>query len=157
MSKFRTLYAEAIELANGQNKQAAIYQIGNLLFLIPLTDIIDIPDTVEIRPVPGSVDYFKGVFLYNGKPILLIDTPRILSLPEIESNTVMIVKALGNEEYAFVISNIAQVLPYSDSWEQAPPGEHEKILPEFIEKVIKINQNTLYQLKINKLFNKNHA
>lgn len=157
MSKFQTLYAEAIEQMNGQNRQAAIYQIGNLLLLIPLADIVDVPDTVEIRPVPGSVDYFKGAFLYNGKPILLIDTPRILSLPEIESNTVMIVKALGNEEYAFVISNIAQVLPYSDSWEQTPPGEHEKILPEFIEKVIKINQNTLYQLKINKLFNKNHA
>lgn len=154
-SKFKELYAEAIEKSQGHDKQAAIYRIGNIFFLIPLQDIIDVQDAVKIRAVPGSAEFFKGFFLYNGKPIMLIDTPYVLSLPCDEAHTAMIVKTLGNDAYALLINDIAQVAPYNDSWAQSPPTEVEQIKAEYIEKVIRINQNTLYQLKINKLFSKN--
>lgn len=155
-SKFKELYAEAIEKSQGHDKQAAIYRIGNILFLIPLQDIIDVQDAVKIRVVPGAAEFFKGFILYNGKPIMLIDTPYVLSLPNDEAHTVMIVKTLGNDAYALLINDIAQVAPYNDSWAQSPPAEVEKIKAEYIEKVFRINQNILYQLKINKLFNRNH-
>jgi chemotaxis signal transduction protein len=155
-SKFKELYADAIEKTQGHDKQVAIYRIGNLLFLIPLQEIIDVQDVVEIRDVPGAAEFFKGFIIYEGKPIMLIDTPYVLSLPRDEAHTVMIVKTLGNDAYALLINEIVQVAPHNDLWAQFPPTENEKIKTEYIEKVIKINQNIVYQIKINKLFGKNH-
>jgi chemotaxis signal transduction protein len=155
-SKFRELYAEAIEKTQGHEKQAAIYRIGNILFLIPLQEIIDLQDVVEIRNVPGAAEFFKGFFIYDGKPIMLIDMPYVLSLPRDEAHTAMIVKTLGNDAYALLIKDLVQVAPYSDSWVQSLPAEVEKIKSEYIEKVFRIDQNILYQIKINKLFSKNH-
>jgi chemotaxis signal transduction protein len=155
-SKFKVLYAEAIEKTQGHEKQAVIYRIGNLLFLIPLQEIIDVQDVVEIRDVPGAAEFFKGFFIYEGKPIMLIDMPYVLSLPSDEAHTAMIVKTLGNDAFALLINEIVQVAPHNDLWAQFPPTESEKIKTEYIEKVIKINQNIVYQIKINKLFSKNH-
>jgi chemotaxis signal transduction protein len=154
-SKFREQYSQAIEKSKGDEKYALIYRIGDALLLIPLNEVIDILESVQTSKVPGSVEFFDGFFSYKGKPVILLNTPLVLSLSGEGADTVMIVRLLGGDMFGIKITSVVQVIPYNDSWEQHSTSEMDIIHPVFVEDAVKINQNIIYQIKLNRLFSKN--
>lgn len=155
ISKFKEVYSEAIRQSKEQNTQVLIYRIGDALLMIPLNEVVDVLESVEKVKVPGSAEFFSGFFPYEGKPVIILDVPRVLSLSGEGADTIMIIRLLGGDMFGLMITGVVQVIPQSDSWERYQPVETDMIHPVFIEQAFNINQNIVYQLKLNRLFSKN--
>ena len=156
ISRFKEKYSEVIEHSKNRSKYLLVYKIGPVSFCIPVNEVVDVVANVETRKIPGSAEFFKGIFLYDEKPVFLLDAALVLSLHGESATEVMIVNLWGGELYGITITGISQVIPLDESLKSYTPGDNEIIHPVFVDKAYEINQNAVYQLKMEKLFSRNN-
>jgi len=149
---FKDRFADAIEKQQQGEEQALVYRLGDTLCLIPFKDIEDVVTPENVRKVPGASDFFKGFFIYEKKPIVLIDTIRKIGIKEHECPMAIIYNSEEKSSPALSISNILQAIPYNESYIHPISSENEYPLPiQYIEKVFNINQNIIFQLNLSSL------
>jgi chemotaxis signal transduction protein len=56
--------------------------VGNATLALPLSDIAEVLPTPRLAPVTSMPSVARGVFMFGGKPKVVIDLARLLDLPE---------------------------------------------------------------------------
>jgi chemotaxis signal transduction protein len=152
MINFKQRYINEIERQNKGEDYALIYSLGNNICVIGLDSVIDILSGNDIRHIPGSVDYFSGIISYEGKSIPVINTFKRLRVEDQKTADLLIYRN-KNDYIAFSIGSILQVSKYDKNNEQEISTAETYTIPkEFIDKIIKINDNILYKIKVSSLY-----
>jgi chemotaxis signal transduction protein len=111
MSEFREKNAVFYKKSDEGEPHGLLYNIGNSLFFITLENIVDIINPEYIREVPGGIEHFIGIFLYNDSPRCLIDTNKRLDITPSISPLAMLINTKNDGIMAFTIDNTYDIIP----------------------------------------------
>ena len=141
--------------------QYLIFDVDNRKFGINILSIKEIIRMKEVEGLPQMVEYVRGVILYRGTTIPVVDLRRLLGLGETEyhERTVMIVVEFEEKKQtrliAFIVDNVREVRDiFADDIEKPKHAGGNKV-PEYIVGLTKdddeirtlINLDTLLQIR----------
>ncbi|HOV12687.1 MAG TPA: chemotaxis protein CheW [Spirochaetota bacterium] len=136
------------------------FKISNELYGINIMEVREIIRYTEITPIPNSPDFVDGVITVRGEIIPIVDLGKRFHF---ESKTFnedeellrgIIVIMVEDMTIGVVIDQVNRVLSINSSQIQPPPQMISGIGAEYIQGVVKFDENLLVILNINKLFNR---
>ena len=122
---------QTIDLSNKNAKddlegQSLTFFIGDTMYGLPLTNVVEIIDVYPITSVPGTPAYVKGVINLRGSILPLVDIRLKFGQPEREydDQTNIIVTVLDDVSLGMVVDRVANVV-------RAEAVNNTSALPEF--------------------------
>ena len=149
---------QAKQDAKVPTKKLLFFWIDNKLFAVRATYIVEILDNIEVYPVPEPYDYVEGLVNLRGEIVTAINTRKRLSMPEKEeANTSILLfmeYSVNNkiEKLAFYIDSFLGVREVKQKDIKAVPDFGENIDPDFVQGVVKIEDDFAKVLNVSKLF-----
>ncbi|MEA3496028.1 MAG: chemotaxis protein CheW [Bacteroidota bacterium] len=132
--------------------------LGNELFAANVKNVLHILPIQNITSVPNSPDYMKGVINLRGQVLAVIDAKEKFNMKKTDTtkNTCIIVFEIELDDETInigaIVDSVNNVLKIDDKNIKPPPAIGEKYKSEFIEGVIKHQNDFIILLNINKLF-----
>jgi len=142
-----------------QNVQLVTFQISNNLYGIDIMDVDSIVDIENIRDLPNSPNYAKGIFNLRGEIIPLIDLKERFHLQKLESKEE---EALGSyvlinfddTKLAIIIGKLAGVTLVDIDDIKDPPEIVAGIGAKYIHGIVEEDDNYLTILNVRSIFSK---
>jgi purine-binding chemotaxis protein CheW len=133
------------------------FELCDGLFGIDITLVKEINRNVEFTSIPDSPVHVVGLFNMRGQIVTLLDLGKLM---EYESNnktdiaTCIILKAAPNDpnQIGFLIDGSGDVIDIDDDLCEPPPSNVGGIDGEFIKSVVKLKDDLLMLLNLNKIF-----
>jgi purine-binding chemotaxis protein CheW len=140
--------------------QLVTFQLGSEKYGIDIMEVKEIVRNQEVRPIPNSPAWVQGLLNLRGKIIPIIDLHERFQLgrlkPEEDDDTdpggIMVVTISGRE-LGIVIDRILRVLSIDSSDLQVPPQMMSGIGTEYVQNVVKEDDDYLIILNTRRLFN----
>jgi len=134
------------------------FKLGNELFAAHVGKVLNILELTRITEVPKAPAYMKGVINLRGSVLPVVDT-RIkfnMSPTQFSKNTCIIVMNLnidGEEvELGALVDSVQEVIEIQKDQIKAPPSIGAKYKSEFIIGMIKLDEQFVMLLNIDKVF-----
>lgn len=128
-------------------------------FAVNVAKVIEILEVPKITSVPRSPSYLKGVINLRGNVLPVIDT-RVkfqLSPIELKVDTCIIVMEIEIDDEEVIlgamVDSVSEVLEIQPSDIKPSPSIGSKYNPEFIDGVVKVDDDFVMFLNIGKVFN----
>lgn len=133
-------------------KQYIIFKTNSQSLGIPIERIEKIIEFEEGKKIPEPLPYMMGVIEYNGKVLPVIDLNKRLYGREIVKNinTKIIVVNWKAKHVGLAVEDILGIKSYENEYE-APTKELE-ISKEYVEGFIKLPEDIIIVLDVDKLF-----
>ena len=134
------------------------FRLKNELFAVEVKNVIEILDVPKITSVPKSDPYMKGVINLRGKVLPVIDTCLKFDLPEIslkKETCIIVINININQEVeqcGILVDEVLEVFERDKSDIQPSPNLEAKKRNEFVEGVLKIEEEFLILLDLDKAF-----
>lgn len=139
------------------------FRLGDELFAANVSKVIEILEIPKITRVPRSPDFMRGVINLRGSVLPVIDTRAKFGLPQTEDtvNTCIIVLSVELEGQTITIGAISdavqEVLEIDESQVQAAPSIGSKYKSEFIDGMVKRDEQFIMILNLDMVFSSNEA
>ena len=134
------------------------FRLGDELFAANVSKVIEILEVPKITKVPRSPDFMRGVVNLRGNVLSVIDSRTKFGLPPTADtiNTciiVMIVNVEGQDiTMGVIVDAVQEVMEIEESNIQALPEIGSKYKTEFIEGMVKRDDQFIMILNMNLLF-----
>lgn len=134
------------------------FKLGNETFATNVRKVSNILELVKITEVPDSPPYLKGVINLRGSVLPVIDTRIKLDLTptEFTKNTCILVLNIKDKEENIpvggLVDAVSEVVQVDDNQISSPPGIGDKYKSDYITNMIKINDNFVMLLDMDKVF-----
>jgi purine-binding chemotaxis protein CheW len=101
-----------------------LFHIGETLYGLPLTVVLEILHMQKITSVPKVAPYIKGVINMRGKAVPAVDLRLKLGLEErpYDTLTCMIVLEIGTSHVALIVDNVKEVVLLEPEKRSDPPS-----------------------------------
>ncbi len=139
------------------------FRLGDELFAANVSKVLEILEIPKITKVPRSPAFMRGVVNLRGNVLPVIDTRNKFGLPSVEDtiNSCILVLTIALEDKEIVLGTIVdavqEVMEIEDSAIQPLPSVGTKYKSEFIEGMVKRDDQFIMILDINRLFSSNEA
>ena len=139
------------------------FRLGDELFAANVGKVIEILEVPKITKVPRSPDFMRGVVNLRGSVLSVIDSRTKFGMPVIQDtiNTciiVMIVKVEGQDiTLGAIVDSVQEVMEIGDAQMQDMPTIGSKYKSEFIEGMVKRDDQFIMILNIDALFSSNEV
>ncbi len=137
------------------------FRLGEELFAVNVAKVLEILEVTKITKVPKSPDYMRGVINLRGSVLPVIDT-RVkfdMSLITDTVNTCIMVLNIQMDNDTLVlgalVDAVQEVLEIGAEQIKAAPSIGSKYKSEFIEGMVKINEQFIMILDMDKVFSSN--
>jgi len=139
------------------------FRLGDELFAANVSKVIEILEVPKITKVPRSPEFMRGVVNLRGNVLSVIDSRTKFGLPPTEDtiNTciiVMIVNVEGQDmTLGVIVDAVQEVMEIEESNVQSLPEIGSKYRTEFIEGMVKRDDQFIMILNMNLLFSSSEA
>lgn len=139
------------------------FRLGDELFAANVSKVIEILEVPKITKVPRSPEFMRGVVNLRGNVLSVIDSRTKFGLPPTEDtiNTciiVMIVNVEGQDmTLGVIVDAVQEVMEIEEANIQSLPEIGSKYRTEFIDGMVKRNDQFIMILNMNQLFSSNEA
>ena len=134
------------------------FNLGDEAFAAHVSKVLNILEMTKITEVPKSPDYMKGVINLRGTVLPVVDTRIKFGMPPTEytNNTCIVVMEIemGRDivQVGALVDSVQAVLEIEDSQIQPPPSIGSKYKSEFIYGMVKVDDNFIMLLDMDKVF-----
>lgn len=138
--------------------QLVTFQLGEELYGVNIMDVKEIVRLQNVRVIPNAPYYVEGIINLRGEIIPIIDLHkrfRIQALPKDETDFDggFIILNIDNNKIGIIIDKVARVVSVREEDVKDPPQMISGIGSEYIEGVVREENQYLIVLNIWKLFN----
>ncbi len=139
------------------------FRLGDEIFAANVGKVLEILEIPQITKVPRSPEFMRGVINLRGSVLPVIDTRTKFGLPPIDDtvNTCILVISVIIGEQTVTIGatadSVQEVMEIEEKQIQAPPSIGSKFKSEFIEGMVKINEQFIMILNLDTVFSSNEA
>ena len=137
-------------------RQFLTFRLMEELFAIDVISVIEILEMTKITKVPKSPDFLLGVINLRGNVLPVIDARIKFGMPkkELTLDSCIIVMNIevedGTVTLGALVDAVSEVLEVNESTIQEPPSIGSRYNSEFMEGLVKINEEFIMILKIGK-------
>ncbi len=137
------------------------FKLGEELFAANVGKVIEILEVPKITKVPNSPAYMRGVINLRGSVLPIIDTRSKFSMPKVDDtvNTCIIVLNIEMDNDTLVlgalVDAVQEVLEISLNQIKAAPSLGSRYRSEFIDGMVKIQEQFIMILNMDKVFSSN--
>lgn len=134
------------------------FRLADELFTANVSKVLEILEIPKITKVPRSPGFMRGVINLRGIVLPIIDTRAKFGLPEAVDTInsciiVMDVRMEGqNITIGAVVDAVQEVMEITESDIQAAPAIGSRYRAEFIEGMVKLNEQFIMVLDLDKVF-----
>jgi purine-binding chemotaxis protein CheW len=134
------------------------FRLMDELFAIDVVKVIEILEMTKITKVPKSPDFLLGVINLRGNVLPVIDARIKFGMPkkELTPDSCIIVMNIevedGTVTLGALVDAVSEVLEVNENTIQEPPSIGSRYNSEFMEGLVKINDDFIMILKIGKAF-----
>jgi len=134
------------------------FKLGDEIFASNVRKVLNILEMTKITKVPKSPNYMKGVINLRGTVLPLVDTRIKFEMPETKftANTCILVLDIELDgetvHIGALVDSVQEVLEIEESQIQPPPSIGNKYKSEFIEGVVKIDDDFIMLLDMDLIF-----
>jgi purine-binding chemotaxis protein CheW len=139
------------------------FRLNNEIFAAGVDKVLEILEIPKITHVPRSPDYMRGVINLRGNVLPVIDTRSKFGLePTADTiNTCIIVMNLAIDDQQIsigaVVDAVQEVMEISDNDIQPAPSVGSRYKAEFIQGMVKYNDQFIMKLDVDKVFSSDEA
>jgi purine-binding chemotaxis protein CheW len=96
--------------------QIVIFTLDDLLYALPLPNVLKVIHAIEIRNLPQAPEIISGIINLKGKIIPVADIRKRFGLPEHETgpDDHIIIADTGKRQIAIIVDLVTEVSDYSD-------------------------------------------
>lgn len=137
-------------------KQYIIFKTNSQSLGIPIDRIEKIIEFEEGKKIPEPLPYMMGIIEYNGSVLPVIDLSKRLYGIDIikDMNTKIIVVNWKGKHIGLAVEDILGIKSYEKEYES--PNKELEISKEYVEGFIKLSQDIIIVLDVDKLFIQDH-
>jgi purine-binding chemotaxis protein CheW len=134
------------------------FKLGEEVFAANVGKVLNILEMTKITEVPKAPEYMKGVINLRGTVLPVVDTKVKFEMGEIQytTNTCILVLEIEMDgdtiQVGAIVDSVQEVLEIDDNQVQPPPSIGTKYRSEFIEGMVKINEEFIMILDMDKVF-----
>jgi purine-binding chemotaxis protein CheW len=134
------------------------FRLGDELFASGVSKVIEILEIPKITRVPRSPEFIRGVVNLRGNVLSVVDSRIKFGLPAIEDtiNTCIVVMTVNiegqNLTMGLIVDAVKEVMEIEDSNIQAVPEIGSKYKAEFIDGMVKSDDQFIMILNVDNLF-----
>jgi purine-binding chemotaxis protein CheW len=149
---------EEQNLSNLSNSSYLTFKLGNEVFGVHVSQVLNILEMTRITKVPKSPKYMRGVINLRGMVLPVIDTRIRVGLPEAEDqkNTCIIVMELSVDGIDFnvgtIVDEVLSVIEIYENQTEPPPSLGNNYKSDFIVGMAKTDENFTMIIDMNRLF-----
>ena len=128
------------------------FYIGDFLFGIPASQVLEINKEIDITPVPLSDEHILGIMNLRGQIVTVMDLTKKLKIDlKVTPKLNLIVKNEGEAPVSFVIEEIGEILEIEPSKLEKVPDKLEGLSKEYIKNVYQLPDKLLLILDVEKV------
>ncbi|MFC2138456.1 chemotaxis protein CheW [Bacteroidota bacterium] len=134
------------------------FKLGEELFAANVGKVLNILEMTKITEVPKAPEYMKGVINLRGTVLPVVDTKIKFSMGETEHTTNTCILVLDIEmdgdsiHVGAIVDSVQEVLEFEKKQIQPPPSIGSKYKSEFIEGMVKYNDDFIMILNMDLVF-----
>ncbi len=134
------------------------FKLGEEVFAANVGKVLNILEMTKITEVPKAPEYMKGVINLRGTVLPVIDTKVKFEMGQTEytTNTCILVLEIEMDgdtiQVGAIVDSVQEVLEIDDDQVQPPPSIGTKYRSEFIEGMVKVNEEFIMILDMDKVF-----
>ena len=134
------------------------FKLGEELFAANVAKVLNILEMTKITEVPKAPPYMKGVINLRGKVLPVVDTKIKFGMgaTEYTANTCILVLEIKIHDepvqVGALVDSVQEVLEFDNSDIQPPPSIGSKYRSEFIEGMVKHNDDFIMILNMDMVF-----
>jgi purine-binding chemotaxis protein CheW len=134
------------------------FKLGEEVFAASVAKIIEILEVPKITKVPKSPSYMRGVLNLRGSVLPVIDTRLKFGMPatiDTVNTCIMVLNIqMDNESYILgaLVDTVQEVFEISDNEIKSAPSIGSKYKSEFIEGMVKTDEQFIMLLHLDKVF-----
>ncbi len=139
------------------------FRLGDELFAANVSKVLEILEIPKITKVPRSPSYMRGVINLRGSVLPIIDTREKFGLPHTEDtiSTCIIVMSVSMEGQDITIGALSdavqEVMEIEENQVHPAPSIGSKYKSEFIDGMVKRDDQFIMLLNLDKVFSSNEA
>jgi purine-binding chemotaxis protein CheW len=139
------------------------FRLGDELFAASVTKVIEILEIPKITRVPRSPEFIRGVVNLRGNVLSVVDSRIKFGLPAVDDtiNTCIVVINVNvdgqNLTMGLIVDAVKEVMEIEDGQVQAVPEIGSKYKSEFIEGMVKSDEQFIMILNVDQLFSESDA
>ncbi len=148
---------DVMNIAKGSNSYLS-FKLGEELFSAHVSKVLNILEMTKITKVPKAPEYMLGVINLRGSVLPLVDTRIKFGIPvtEFTAETCIIVLEVelngDSVQVGAVVDSVQEVLEVEKEKILPPPDIGSKYKSEFIKGIMKINEEFIMLLDMDKVF-----
>jgi purine-binding chemotaxis protein CheW len=133
-------------------------KLGDELFAVSVNKVNEILEIPKITKVPRAPEFMRGVVNLRGSVLSVVDSRIKFGLPPVEDtiNTCIIVMTIQLEgrdiTMGFIVDEVKEVIEFSIDQIQGMPEMGARYKSEFIEGMVKSDNQFIMLLNVNLLF-----
>jgi purine-binding chemotaxis protein CheW len=146
-----------------QSQSFLTFRLGEEVFAASVLHVIEILELSKITKVPRSPDFMRGVINLRGNVLPVIDTRRKFGLERIDDtvNTcIMVLNVEVQKEKVLIgalVDAVQEVLEIEAGEVQAAPSIGSRYKTEFIDGMVKRNDDFIMILNLNRIFSEDEV
>lgn len=139
------------------------FRLGDELFAANVGKVLEILEVPKVTKVPRSPDYMRGVINLRGSVLPVIDTRTKFGLPPTEDtvNTCVLVMRVTiegqNMTIGATVDSVQEVMEIENEHIQATPSIGSRYKSEFLDGMVKINEQFIMILNLDLVFSSGEA
>ena len=139
------------------------FKLGDELFAASVTKVIEILEIPKITRVPRSPEFIRGVVNLRGNVLSVVDSRIKFGLPAADDtiNTCIVVINVSvegqNLTMGLIVDAVKEVMEIEEGQVQAVPEIGSKYKSEFIEGMVKSDDQFIMILNVDQLFSETDA
>ena len=125
--------------------------LGNTLFGVPITHILEIVGTSQPQPVPLAPDYVGGLVHYRGDVLTTVSLRRLLDLPPQEGAQDILVLESAVGIFGLLVDSVGEVLTVSTADHEPNPSILDERRRGLLAGAYKLKESLLVMLDPDRL------
>ncbi len=141
-----------------KNKSTYVFfKLDNEVFALNVENVLETTELQELTPVPETPDFMRGVFIFRGDVLPVIDLRMKFKLNEAEpeAKRYIIVAIFKNEQkqqkIGFIVDKILEVVELSEYDIDEFPEVGSRYNTELITGIVKLNDTITIVLNVEKI------
>ena len=134
------------------------FKVGEELFAANVSKVVEILEVTKITKVPRSPEYMRGVVNLRGSVLPVIDTRLKFGMPaaiDTVDTCIMVLNIqMENESYVLgaLVDAVQEVFEITNDQIKPAPTIGSKYKSEFIDGMIRLNEEFIMLLQVDKVF-----
>jgi purine-binding chemotaxis protein CheW len=134
------------------------FSLGNENFAIIVDKVLEIFNLVQLTHVPNASEFVKGILSFRGAIVPIINLHKRFNFaqPDVESNMVVVVEVLDNDNHVLMgllVDKVTDVIEFEYKDIRAVPETGIIYNPEFLEGFIQKNKKFTMVLDVDRVLN----